>query len=128
MLWINIACFELVIFLTTMIKGFTHLRHGPSSLISSLYHHNVLYFLAIFSISATNATLSVADPYGRLIRLGQMQRVLHSVLCCRLILDLRASARRTQLSTASAVDNTTLLAACFDRAANTESEIASSYL
>lgn len=103
--WIAIEAFEILVFIMTATKGLQYLRQRTHGVAKSLYRDGILYFVYIFSISTGNLTLVYGIGRGHqpayILLLGVMQCSLHSVLCCRLVLHIRASARqRVQLSLA----------------------------
>lgn len=90
-LWSTIAGFELVVFGLTAMKAIAHVRGQTSSLVYSLYRDGMLYFVYIFALSATNVVLVYTKPPYALL-LGPLQCAFHSILCCRLVLHIRAAA------------------------------------
>ncbi|EJD38100.1 hypothetical protein AURDEDRAFT_172861 [Auricularia subglabra TFB-10046 SS5] len=96
LLWAAVAAFELGTFIVimTVIQGIKHWRQGASHIIRALYRDSLLYFICIFSVSAVTL-VSISTRTGRSeypVVLGQLQRTLHSILTCRLMLHLRAVA------------------------------------
>jgi len=83
---------ELTILVLTAWKCFRFWKENASSsssLIGTFYRDGVLYFVCLFAVSSANVVVFiVGDPEQQGILL-ELQRVLHSVLSARIILNLR---------------------------------------
>ncbi|KAI0075576.1 hypothetical protein K474DRAFT_1382460 [Panus rudis PR-1116 ss-1] len=93
----SLALFEFVIVSMTIKKGFEHFRdatylHGRS-LAFVLYRDGVLFFIALLVFSTANVVLDVAAPREYLDLLNTLTRVIHSIVCCRVLLNLRNAGR-----------------------------------
>ncbi|KZV86298.1 hypothetical protein EXIGLDRAFT_750161 [Exidia glandulosa HHB12029] len=97
--WILLTCFDFVILGLTIIKGLEHFKHQSSTLLSSLYRDGLLYFVYLFSIALANVIVLYTTPPEFTILLNNFQRVLHAMLSCRIILQLRALAVRSEVQT-----------------------------
>jgi len=81
---------DLIILVLTAWGGLRHWKENVTSpLILTFYRDGVLYFACLFSVSLANVIVFiVGDPEQQGILL-ELQRVLHSVLSARIILNLR---------------------------------------
>jgi len=81
---------ELTILVLTAWKCFRFWKENATgSLIVTFYRDGVLYFVCLFAVSSANVVVFiVGDPEQQGILL-ELQRVLHSVLSARIILNLR---------------------------------------
>ncbi|KLO12072.1 hypothetical protein SCHPADRAFT_905435 [Schizopora paradoxa] len=84
---------DLIVLILTAWCGYRFWREDASSpLITTFYRDGVLYFVCLFAISTANVVMFiVGDPQQQGI-LVELQRVLHSVLSARIILNLRKFA------------------------------------
>ncbi|TDL21270.1 hypothetical protein BD410DRAFT_310614 [Rickenella mellea] len=67
-----------------------YFRIGGSSLMTVIYHDGLLYFACILATSITNLVVVLVAPAELHPFLIVVQRVLHSVLCSRILLHIRA--------------------------------------
>ncbi|TDL21274.1 hypothetical protein BD410DRAFT_310979 [Rickenella mellea] len=71
-------------------KAVQYFRIGGSSLMTVIYHDGLLYFACILATSITNLVVVLVAPAELHPFLIVVQRVLHSVLCSRILLHIRA--------------------------------------
>ncbi|TDL21268.1 hypothetical protein BD410DRAFT_310550 [Rickenella mellea] len=94
--WVSFALI-IVVESTLMIllayKAVQHFRIGGGSLMTVIYHDGLLYFACILSTSITNLAVVLVAPAELHPFLIVVQRVLHSVLCSRIMLNIRAVYR-----------------------------------
>ncbi|KLO07868.1 hypothetical protein SCHPADRAFT_1001333, partial [Schizopora paradoxa] len=82
----------------SLVKGAKHWRRESSVLVHTLYLDSVLCFSVLFSIAILNVILIVTlpkSPYCNLMIVPQ--RVFHSVLASRVILNVRSASFRGEL-------------------------------
>ncbi|KAF8493323.1 hypothetical protein JB92DRAFT_2999308 [Gautieria morchelliformis] len=100
--FILVFIFELTMLAFVVYKGRQHLRQSHSNLVSTLYRDGILFYVYLIVFSLLNMVNLLTGPTpGPSFIL--MQRVLHSVLTKRMLLNLRSlvspgSASRTQSS------------------------------
>lgn len=106
--WLGWTGFELVIVVMTLIKYFQDSRHcRSSSMIRSLYRDGIIYFIYIFAVSVANVGILYTTPAGSYtVLLTVMQRALHAILSCRIILHIRMSADKQVVEILPLVCNT----------------------
>ncbi|KLO05463.1 hypothetical protein SCHPADRAFT_725685 [Schizopora paradoxa] len=88
LLYCFVSAVELNVVVLSLIKGISHWRKNSSILVHTLFRDGVLYFAVLFSISITNVIFMLKmpkSPYYDAIAVPQ--RVLHSVLASRVILN-----------------------------------------
>lgn len=89
---------ETVIVVLTVIRARQYLRHSTSPWVIQLYQDGMLFYAYLLSISIANILVPILAPRIFANWLASPQRVLHSVLCNRvllLILRQRSSANMT---------------------------------
>jgi len=99
---------DLIILILTALGGFRYWKESATSpLIVTFYRDGVLYFICLFAVSLANVVLFIVGDPQQQGYLLELQRVLHSVLSARIILNLRkfivpsaADEGRTDVSTA----------------------------
>ncbi|KAF9456198.1 hypothetical protein BDZ94DRAFT_1276263 [Collybia nuda] len=85
--YIAIFISETTIVILTMIKASQHLRHSSSSSwVFQLYRDGLIFYLYLLAVTIANAVVPVLAPPTFKGVLANPQRVLHSVLCTRVIL------------------------------------------
>ncbi|KLO09661.1 hypothetical protein SCHPADRAFT_943473 [Schizopora paradoxa] len=93
---------ELNILCLSLIKGFSQWKRESTPLVHTLYRDGVVYFAVLFSISLMNLIFVLKTfntPYFYIV--AEPQRVFHSVLASRVIINVRktVSENETNLST-----------------------------
>ncbi|KIP12181.1 hypothetical protein PHLGIDRAFT_113962 [Phlebiopsis gigantea 11061_1 CR5-6] len=94
----SVLLMEISVVVLTVYKGISDVRRSSSTLVLTLYRDGVLYFVCLLALSLGNVLVIIAAPlrphpvefFDLLINLT---RVLHALLCCRVILHLRQAAR-----------------------------------
>jgi len=101
--YLMIVIFESIILGLTVYKGIQHFRHSRSNLVMTLYKDGVLYYsyLIVFSLVNVGVLVAAPKPGPSLIF---MQRVLHSILTARILLNLREAAHRDMAVTNNGTD------------------------
>ncbi|KAI0075578.1 hypothetical protein K474DRAFT_1664124 [Panus rudis PR-1116 ss-1] len=93
----SLTLFEIVIVSMTVKKGFEHFRDAAylngRRLAFVLYRDGVLFFIALLVFSAANVVLDIVAPREYLDLLNTLTRVLHSIVCCRVLLNIRHAGR-----------------------------------
>ncbi|KAF9449499.1 hypothetical protein P691DRAFT_553135 [Macrolepiota fuliginosa MF-IS2] len=96
--YIAFMVFEAIMLLLVVVRGISDLRNGGSEsrLMRLVYRDGVIYYIYIFCLSTLNAITILKFPkdYGSIL-LG-LQRMVHSVLSCRVILHIREQARKQE--------------------------------
>jgi len=82
--YILLVLCETVIAIMMAIKAFQHLPHSHSRWVDSLYKNGLLYYACLFAISLGNVLVPVVNSHLANM-LATPQRVLHSILCNRLL-------------------------------------------
>ncbi|TFY69728.1 hypothetical protein EVG20_g3024 [Dentipellis fragilis] len=81
-----------VIVICTIWKGITLLREVKSSpFMRAFYRDSILFYFAIFPLTIGNVIVFLTAPTELLDLFDTLTRVFHSLLCCRIILHLRAA-------------------------------------
>jgi len=81
---------ELNILCLSLVKGFSQWRRSSTPLVHTLYRDGVVYFAVLFSISLMNLIFVLKTfntPYFYIV--AEPQRVFHSVLASRVIINVR---------------------------------------
>ncbi|KAH8828983.1 hypothetical protein DL96DRAFT_1021899 [Flagelloscypha sp. PMI_526] len=92
--YINLAAFELCIFVMTTIVCYRRGRRNGSGLFYVVWRDGLIFFLLIFMISALNVMVMFAIPHEYSIVLTLFQRVLHSIATGRILLHMREEVSR----------------------------------
>jgi len=88
--WTLLLVYEFAIFLLMLIKGIQCYRNGGSSgLFRVVYRDGLIYYLYLFAFSLTNVIVVATVPPDLQVVLVLTERVLHPILGCRVILDIR---------------------------------------
>ncbi|KAJ3557855.1 hypothetical protein NM688_g1250 [Phlebia brevispora] len=88
---------EIVIIILTLAKGIRTFRHTRSALVKTLYRDGILFFLLVTSSSLGNVLTLLLAPIEYTDLLNSLARVIHTVVCCRVVIHLRRAARRDEL-------------------------------
>ncbi|KLO20133.1 hypothetical protein SCHPADRAFT_934741 [Schizopora paradoxa] len=86
---------ELIVLILSLYKGLHQWRYESTPLVRTLYRDGVLYFAVMFSISLVNAVIilkEINSPYYYITT--EMQRVFHSILASRLLINVRKAATK----------------------------------
>ncbi|KAH7930119.1 hypothetical protein BV22DRAFT_89775 [Leucogyrophana mollusca] len=90
--YVALTVFEFVILSCTVLHKIQQRQHGP--LLGNIYRGNLIYVSCLFLTSIGNIVIfSLPSEWNQL--LDTFQGVLHSVLSCRLLFDLRESNQRS---------------------------------
>ncbi|KAL5513608.1 hypothetical protein ACEPAH_4007 [Sanghuangporus vaninii] len=85
----GVLCFMLVV-------GFrTYKIHGNSAMFKAVYGDGSLFYFYLFALSVANVVVIQTLPADFLNTLTSLERVLHSVLACRILTNLRRVGRNT---------------------------------
>ncbi|KAA1472315.1 hypothetical protein DENSPDRAFT_838545 [Dentipellis sp. KUC8613] len=91
---------ESIIVGCTIWKGITLIRRAKTSnLLRTFYRDSIMYYLAIFPFTVGNVIILLTAPTELLDLFDTLTRVLHAMLCCRIILHLRAAGHPSAYST-----------------------------
>lgn len=104
-----LLAFELAVVILTIKRGFTDFYSG-TPLLRVVYRDSISFFLVLFGISLSSILVLALAPseYGGLM--GASTRVFHSIVCCRILLNLRQvgtpKSTSTEVSTGLAFAST----------------------
>ncbi|CAL1710159.1 unnamed protein product [Somion occarium] len=88
--FIIIIVFETFVLVLTLIKAIQHFRlAGRQGFLSVLYRDGLLFYAYCLAISLVNVIVVVATPRGLSSTLALIQRVVHSCLTSRILVNLR---------------------------------------
>ncbi|EIM82430.1 uncharacterized protein STEHIDRAFT_124553, partial [Stereum hirsutum FP-91666 SS1] len=99
--FVTLFVVELILVSLTVWKGVKLLRQSHlSPLMKSFYRESIFFYLAIFPLTLGNVIIFLAAPSDLLDLLDTLMRVMHSILCCRILLHLRSAGHthRRQLA------------------------------
>ncbi|TDL25205.1 hypothetical protein BD410DRAFT_630709 [Rickenella mellea] len=99
LLWIDLVLVTVVEFTSTgllVIKAIQHFRITRSSLMTTIYHDGVLYFACVLATTVANLIVVLSASADINNFLIVVQRVLHSVLCSRVLLHIRSAYKAQQ--------------------------------
>ncbi|RDB31041.1 hypothetical protein Hypma_000142 [Hypsizygus marmoreus] len=82
----------------------TYKQGGSNTLLRTVYRDGILYYLYLFVFSFLNAVFALALPHDLSFVLTLMERVMHSTLTSRVVLQIRAEASRDHIH----IDNTNM--------------------
>ncbi|KAF7369355.1 hypothetical protein MVEN_00264100 [Mycena venus] len=85
---------ETVLMSYTLWLGYRKYRHFHSPFIMTLYRDGITYFVFLFLGSAANFTILLAGEGELQELLNKFLRIMHSVLCSRVLLNLRDVERK----------------------------------
>ncbi|TDL23407.1 hypothetical protein BD410DRAFT_787230 [Rickenella mellea] len=81
---------ETVIVVLTVVRVWKLMRRGRSRLLVTMYHDGLIYYIYLLGMSVINLIIPLAAPPDFSNWLTTPQRVLHSILCTRVLLHIRA--------------------------------------
>jgi len=90
--FILITCFETLILVLTLTTFAPFYRQKKTHLIQVLYRDGVMNYVYLCALSICNVVVLTTAPHGYTTLLSALQRVLHSVLSARVLLNLRKAA------------------------------------
>jgi len=88
--WTMLFVYETGIFLLMLIKGIRCYRSGGSSqLFHVVYRDGLLYYLYLFGFALANVIMVATMPPDLQMVLVVIERFIHPILACRVVLDIR---------------------------------------
>lgn len=99
--FVSFLAMEILIVILTVIKGIKHVQVRHSPLVVTLYRDGVLFFICLAMLSLGNVIQLLTAPVEFTDLLNTMTRVLHSLLCCRVLLNIRGVTHNDDLVTSS---------------------------
>ncbi|TDL14484.1 hypothetical protein BD410DRAFT_192393 [Rickenella mellea] len=92
--WVWWSIMQLMIIESALIillayKAFQHFRIGGTSLITVMYYDGLMYYICILVTLTANLVVALVTTIALKSLLVDLQRVLHSVLCTRILLHIR---------------------------------------
>ncbi|TDL21437.1 hypothetical protein BD410DRAFT_840625 [Rickenella mellea] len=115
--FVLLAISETVLVLMTVVKVWNLKLRSNSRFLSTMYRDGLIYYLYLFGMTLINLIIPLTAPADFSHWLITPQRVLHSVLCTRVLLHIRAG--NVDLDAVDPAIMTTLLDMSFDAAART---------
>jgi len=92
--WILLMVYEAGILLLLIVKALRQYQmHGNSDIYKAVYRDGSLFYLYVFILSTANLVVIMTLPHDFLNTLSSIERVLHSVLTGRILLNLRKVGR-----------------------------------
>ncbi|TFK50619.1 hypothetical protein OE88DRAFT_1661133 [Heliocybe sulcata] len=92
--FIILLAWELLIVVLTAYKAIRDLRVSRNPVLQTLYRDGIIFFFFLLMISTANIITFVVAPLELLDLVDTLTRCLHSILCCRVLLNLRAANER----------------------------------
>ncbi|KAI0812530.1 hypothetical protein BC629DRAFT_943496 [Irpex lacteus] len=98
--FIALAVLEIVIVGLTMVKAIESIRNtsrmarGHHYVRNTLYRDGVLFFICLTVLSVASVIAPLVGPNSYAMLLPAILRIMHSTLCCRVILNLRTAAAK----------------------------------
>jgi len=87
--------FELIIVILTLWRSYRAFQMG-TPLVRTLYRDSVTFFLVLLGLSLGNLLVLATAPPEYLDLLNTITRVFHSLICCRILLNIRSAAARSE--------------------------------
>ncbi|KAI0078061.1 hypothetical protein K474DRAFT_1642160 [Panus rudis PR-1116 ss-1] len=96
--FVVVIIYETLILILTLIKAIQQIKlSGEKRFVSVLYRDGVLFYFYLLTISIINLIVIFATPRGLATTLALIQRVVHSCVTSRILVNLRrANSRETQ--------------------------------
>jgi len=115
--FIFLIMFEIAILVLTTYRWFKRFKGSANPLVATLYRDGIVFFVCLSLISLGNVLILSLGPDEYHALITPFQRVMHSVLSCRILLNLREANRKSkanrlaelQLSTMSKSDRNHLV-------------------
>jgi len=100
--WASTILFDSTILISTIVKIIPHFKaHTLTTLLKMIYQDGFLYFGVLFAISVSNLFVFALAPPELKLMLVTLQRTMFSLLCSRIVLNLRGVLTRRLLVTGS---------------------------
>jgi hypothetical protein len=87
--FIFLIIFEIVVLSLTTFRWFKQFKGSNNPLIATLYRDGILFFVCLALISLANVLVLSLGPVEYQGLITPLQRVMHSVLSCRILLNVR---------------------------------------
>jgi len=89
--FIILIIFETVVLALTLFIGVKHYRQefNKSSFVSSIFRNGIVYYLYLFVFSFLNVIIPLKAPRESIQFLIELQRIMHSICACRILLQIR---------------------------------------
>ncbi|EJD44302.1 hypothetical protein AURDEDRAFT_114356 [Auricularia subglabra TFB-10046 SS5] len=106
--WIMFCCSDMTLLALTAVRCWQHLQPGSARLTVSLYRDAFAIFFIVLMLAIANlvVTLTAAEHYQ--VLLYGVERMLYTILACRMMLNLRANARNTVMPIGAATTGQTI--------------------
>lgn len=106
--WILFCCSDVTLLALTAVRCWQHLQPGSARLTVSLYRDAFAIFFIVLMLAIANlvVTLTAAEHYQ--VLLYGVERMLYTILACRMMLNLRANARSTVIPLGGATTGQTI--------------------
>jgi len=97
--YMEVLLSETVILILTMVRGFQH-RNLRSRWVSRLYRDGFLFYIYMLIVTVSNITMYLKiESLDHKESLANLQRVVHSICCNHVILDIQSGHDSTRSST-----------------------------
>ncbi|KAF7367175.1 hypothetical protein MSAN_00977400 [Mycena sanguinolenta] len=93
--YVLVLSLETSIVIFTAVKAYRDLRYSRQPWLIQLYRDGMIFYVYLLVISLANILVPILAPSMFSNWLASPQRVLHSVLCTRVLLRIRAPPRQT---------------------------------
>jgi len=104
--WASTILFDSTILIFTIIKIIPHFKaHTITTLLKKIYQDGFLYFAVLFTISVSNLFVFALAPPQLKLMIVTLQRAMFSLLCSRIVLNLRGVLTRRLLITDSQIED-----------------------
>jgi len=93
--FILITSFETLVLILTLTSFIPFYREKKTQLIQVLFRDGIMNYVYLCALSVCNVVVLLTAPHGYSTLLSALQRVLHSVLSARVLLNLRKAAAQS---------------------------------
>lgn len=91
--FVILLIWEFLVVVLTAYRGIKSLRGSRAPLVQTLYRDGIFFFVCLLVLSTANIVVLIVAPLEYLDLLDTLTRCLHSIICCRVLLNLRVAAR-----------------------------------
>ncbi|TEB31489.1 hypothetical protein FA13DRAFT_1663305, partial [Coprinellus micaceus] len=92
--WLTLLLYDTVNFVLICIPAYHSFRLGGGShFVKAVYTDGIVYYAYLFALSAANIVVVVTMPRDLQTLLSMMERVLHAVFTCRMVLHIHSISR-----------------------------------
>ncbi|KZT21778.1 hypothetical protein NEOLEDRAFT_1138998 [Neolentinus lepideus HHB14362 ss-1] len=99
--FVILLLWELLIVILTAYKAIRDFRISNGPVLQTLYRDGIIFFFFLLTLSTANIIVFVVAPLEYLDLFDTLTRCLHSIICCRVLLNLRGAANESDSPTAT---------------------------